>query len=103
MAAGGFTKSRQLIQLISDVTGKPITLTEVTDAAILGGSMLSAVAAGLYESIPAAAEKMVHEETTIEPNMDVHETYKPFVDAYANTYPAMRELVHGMAKTINAS
>ena len=100
VAAGGFTKSRQLMQLQSDVTGVPINFTEVADAAILGGAILSATGAGLFDSIPDAAKAMVHETDRIEPDSERHEEYSFYVDAYANTYPAMRELVHGVARHV---
>lgn len=100
VGAGGFTKARHLMQLHADVSGVPITLTEVGDAAILGGAMLSAVAAGLIDDIPAAARQMVHEKDQIQPDPGRHEEYQFFVDAYANTYPAMRELVQGMSRKV---
>jgi ribulose kinase len=98
VAAGGFTKSRQLMQLQSDVSGVPISFTEVGDAAILGGAILAATGAGLFASIPDAVARMVHETDTIEPDPARHEEYRFFVDAYADTYPAMRELVHKVSR-----
>lgn len=101
VAAGGFTKSRQLMQMHADVSGVPITLTEVGDAVILGGAILSAVGAGLFEDIPEAAAAMVHETDTIEPDRARHEEYQFYVDAYAETYPAMRDLVHRMTRKVS--
>lgn len=100
VAAGGFTKSRQLMQMHADVSGVPITLTEVSDAVILGGAILSAVGAGLFPSIQDAAGAMVHETDTIEPDPARHEEYKFYVDAYAETYPQMRELVHRVSEKV---
>ena len=93
-AAGGFTNSRQLMQMHSDVSGVPITFTEVGDAVVLGGAILAATGAGLFDSVPEAAAAMVHETDTIEPDPDTHEAYRFYVDAYAETYPALRPLVH---------
>jgi FGGY-family pentulose kinase len=100
VAAGGFTKSRQLMQMHADVSGVPITFTEVGDAVILGGAILAATGAGLFGSIGEAAGAMVHETDTIEPDSARHEEYKFFVDAYAETYPRMRELVHRMTEKV---
>ena len=100
VAAGGFTKSRQLMQMHADVSGVPITFTEVSDAVILGGAILSAVGAGLFPSIRDAAGTMVHETDTIEPDPARHEEYRFYVDAYADTYPQMRELVHRVSERV---
>lgn len=61
VACGGATKSRDWMQMHADVTGVPITLTEVGDAVVLGTCMLAAVGAGLYKDLPEASENMVHE------------------------------------------
>jgi ribulose kinase len=100
VAAGGFTKSRQLMQMHADVSGVPITFTEVGDAVILGGAILSAVGAGLFPSIREAARTMVHETDTIEPDPARHEEYRFYVDTYAETYPQMRGLVHRVSERV---
>jgi hypothetical protein len=43
---------------------------------------------------------MVHETDTIEPDPARHEEYKFYVDAYAGTYPQMRELVHRVGEKV---
>ncbi|WIK64510.1 FGGY-family carbohydrate kinase [Gleimia hominis] len=91
---GGATKSPLWMQMYADVTGKPITLTEVGDAVVLGSCMLAAVGAGLYKDLPAAARNMVHETKTIEPNMDAHEEYQFYLQQYMDAYPVMQELTH---------
>jgi FGGY-family pentulose kinase len=100
VAAGGFTNSRQLMQMHADVSGVPITFTEVGDAVVLGGAILAATGAGLFGSLPEAAAAMVHETDTIEPDPETHEAYRFYVDAYAETYPALRPLVHRMSEHI---
>src|ERR1700759_2351906 len=65
VAAGGLTNSPQLMQMHADVSGIPITLTEVGASAILGGAILAAVGAGLFASPAEAVKAMVHEDHTI--------------------------------------
>lgn len=100
VAAGGFTNSPQLMQMQCDVSGVPITFTEVSEAVVLGGAILAAVGAGLFDSIGDAAQAMVHETHTIEPDPERHDEYSFFVDAYAETYPVMRPLVHRMSQKV---
>ncbi|MGA4508181.1 FGGY-family carbohydrate kinase [Propionibacteriaceae bacterium G1746] len=94
VACGGATNSRGWMQMHADVTGVPITLTEVGDAVVLGSCMLAGVGAGVYSSIQEAADNMVKVTETIEPRADVHEEYKFYVDQYCDAYPALRDLVH---------
>ena len=96
VACGGATKSRDWMQMHADVTGVPITLTEVGDAVVLGTCMLAAVGAGLYKDLPEASENMVHEIDVIEPNQAVHDEYQFYVDKYCDTYPQLQSMIHDM-------
>jgi ribulose kinase len=100
VACGGGTKSRAWMQMNADTTGVLITLTEVPDAAVLGSAVLAAVGAGVFPSIQEAAGAMVRETDTIEPDKDRHETYQSYVDAYAETYPRLQDLVRGMTRKV---
>ncbi len=96
VACGGSTKSRAWMQMHSDVTGVPITLTEVGDAVVLGSAMLAAVGCGIYKDLPDAANNMVHTIDRIEPDMERHEEYKFYVDKYVDLYPAVRPIIHDL-------
>jgi len=100
VACGGAVKSRDWMQMHSDVTGVPITLTEVGDAVVLGSCVLAAVGAGLFPDLHQAAAAMVHETHRIEPDKALHDEYQFFVDSYADTYPQLRELIHAMTRRI---
>jgi FGGY-family pentulose kinase len=100
VAAGGATNSRLWTQMHADVTGLPVTLTTTPDAANLGACMLAAVGAGLFDSIEDAGNAMVQTGETFEPDQAAHEEYQFYVDAYADTYPQMRELVHSVAQRV---
>ena len=102
VAAGGATNSRLWTQMHADVTGLPVTLTRTPDAANLGACMLAAVGAELFDGIEEAGNAMVHEAETFEPDSAAHEEYQFYVDAYADTYPQMRDLVHGIAQRVSA-
>ena len=94
VACGGATKSRDWMQMHADVTGVPISLTEVGDAVVLGSCMLAAVGAGLYKDIQEAAANMVHEIDRLEPDAERHEQYQYYVDKYTESYPRMQDLIH---------
>lgn len=94
VAAGGATQSREWMQMHADVSGVPISLTQVGDAVALGSSMLAAVGASLYPDIQTAAENMVHEIDRLEPNQERHEEYQFYLKQYMAGYPQMQELIH---------
>ena len=59
VAAGGLPeKNKMLVQIYADVTGKPMKLAASSQSPALGSAMHAAVAAGVYDDIEAAADKM---------------------------------------------
>ncbi len=98
VACGGALKSKQWTQMHADVTGLPITITEVQDAVSLGACVMAATAGGIYNSLAEAATQMVHTARTVEPNQQRHDEYAFFVDNYVQTYPLLRDLQHRMSE-----
>ncbi|HUV09155.1 MAG TPA: FGGY-family carbohydrate kinase [Spirochaetia bacterium] len=97
-ACGGATKGDLYMRIMADVCGIPITLTEMSEASLLGGAVLAAVGLGIYENIPAASKHMVRILKTFEPHQEAHERYGFYFDLYRETYPRLRELMHRMGR-----
>lgn len=58
-AAGGIAqKNPMMMQIYADVTGRTIKIAGTTQAPALGSAIYAAVAAGIYEDVLAASEKM---------------------------------------------
>lgn len=94
VAAGGATRGRSFVQMHADVTGVPITLTEVGDAVALGSSMMAAVGAGVYSDLQEAADNMVKVHETIEPRKEIHEEYQFYLERYMELYPKVQDTIH---------
>ncbi|WP_054951727.1 FGGY-family carbohydrate kinase [Flaviflexus massiliensis] len=94
VACGGATRGRDFMQMHSDVTGVPITLTEVGDAVVLGSCMMAAVGAGVYSSLEDAADNMVHVRESLEPRQDVHEEYQFYLGKYIELFPKVADSIH---------
>lgn len=94
---GGATRSDLWLQIHADVSGLPLTLTEVADAPALGSAILAAVGAGLYPDIPTACDAMVTVVRSVEPDLERHRAYRPFYEAYRDTYGAMAPILHRQA------
>ncbi len=91
-ACGGSVSSKEWMQMHADVTGIPITITKVQDGPTLGSAMIGAVAAKYFETLQDAANVMVHESHTFEPNQDAYDEYRFYVDQYIDLYPAVRPI-----------
>jgi len=92
VVSGGATRSELWLQIHSDVSNLPLTLTKNPDAPLLGCAILAAVGAGIYEDIPTAVEQMVQIDRVIEPNSQVHAEYQPFYEVYKASYLGLRNI-----------
>jgi len=92
VVSGGATRSELWLQIHSDVSNLPLTLTKNPDAPLLGCAILAAVGAGIYEDIPTAVEQMVQIDHVIEPNSQVHAEYQPFYESYKASYVGLRNI-----------
>ncbi len=98
LACGGATRGHLYMQMIADACGLPITLTEVSEAGLLGGAIIAAAGLGFYPDIPVASRAMVRETRTFQPDPEAREQYQPFYELYRQTYPQLRGLMHRMAR-----
>lgn len=94
---GGATRSDLWMQIHADVSGLPIQLTEVPDAASLGSAVLAAVGTGQYTSLAEACGQMVHPTRLIEPNLAHTEAYQPLLEVYRALYANLRDTLHQQA------
>ncbi len=97
VVCGGATNSPLWLQIHADVSGLPLTLTQVADAPALGSAILAAVGSGYFKDVPSACDAMVHTERTVTPNSDNHAVYQELMALYKATYPAMKNLLHKQA------
>jgi len=92
VVSGGATRSELWLQIHSDVSNLPLTITKNPDAPLLGCAILAAVGVGIYEDIPTAIEQMVQIDRVIEPNSQVNAEYQPFYEAYKASYVGLRNI-----------
>ena len=97
-ACGGATKSDLYMQIMTDVCGIPISLTEVPEASLLGCAALAAVGLGIYADLSTASREMVRVSRTFEPDREAHQIYRLYFELYKETYPRLRKLMHQMAR-----
>lgn len=84
-ATGGISQKNSLMmQIYSDVLGKPVLVPKLRQAGAMGSAVLAAYAAGEYETVSDAAEKMVQlTHTRYTPDLSNTQKYKEIYNRYA--------------------
>lgn len=92
MVCGGVTKNPEWLQIISDVTNKPITLTKnSSDGGILGCAIVGAVGSGQYVDFSEAVGAMVKKTECVSPSAKAHYEYLAYYNKYLALYRALKK------------
>ncbi len=86
---GGGAKSPLWKKIIANVLNIKVDVLETEEGPSLGGAMLAAVACGAYESVEAAAEKIVKVVDTVEPDLELAAKYEERYNQFKQIYPAL--------------
>lgn len=89
---GGGAKSPLWKKIIANVMNIKVDVIESEEGPALGGAMLAAVACGEYESVEAAAEKLVKVVDTVEPTPEIAAKYEERYRQFKEIYPACKPL-----------
>ncbi len=90
-ATGGGAKSKLWLQIISDVTGKTVSVPKVTEATALGSAILSAVGIGFFGSLSDAMKKWVHIHDCCFPDKNKKEIYDKAYELYCQIDGVLEE------------
>jgi len=91
-AIGGGARSSLWVQLKADITGIPIVVPRITEAACWGAALLGGVGAGVFGSAAQAMEEMLHLEHRFEPDPARTARYGERYALYREVYPAVRAI-----------
>lgn len=95
IVVGGATKSDLWLQIIADVTGRPVlTIAEEVEAA-MGAALLAALGVGLA-SPEQAARGWVRLREHARPRQTARRVYDGAFAIYKDLYPALRPSMHGL-------
>ncbi|MCJ1908288.1 FGGY-family carbohydrate kinase [Planococcus ruber] len=101
IAGGGGTHNKCWMQIISDVTGLPISIPEDIETGSKGAAIIAAYGLGNYSSLTAASSAMVKMKKTYYPDLDKTQKYSELFDIYLNLnealFPIMKKLKDGEA------
>jgi xylulokinase len=87
---GGTTQAAPLLKIKADITGCPIKVPQITEAAATGAALLAGLGANIFHSGEEAASAVLHTVQIYEPNTRAVEIYNTI---YEQTYLPARRLV----------
>ena len=85
-AIGGGARSAFWSQLKADITGKPLVVPNVTEAAALGAAILAGIGAGIYENAEEALRGVYKEKSRFSPQAENMKRYNRYYDVYMRIY-----------------
>jgi xylulokinase len=97
VAVGGGTQNPLWLQVMSDISGMPQELPEVTVGAAYGDALLAGLATGIVPGLDAARERWVRTRDVVAPNPDVAALYDAHHEVFRELYPATRDAIHRLA------
>jgi xylulokinase len=93
-AIGGGAKSPLWLQLKTDITGIPVVLPKITEAAGFGAALLAGVGAGIFPSAVEAAGRFLQLTLEYHPDPARHAAYNRQFELYRQIYPAIAPIIH---------
>ena len=93
-AVGGGARSELWVQVVSDVTGRPVRVCSAGEASAAGAAML---ARAYLDGVPAGGTALDPPGTQVLPDAARAATYAPLYEAYSGLYPALRDTFAALA------
>ncbi len=87
---GGGGKSPLWRRILADVLNMKLETVEIEEGPAYGGAILAAVAAGCFESVEAAAKKVVKVSSVTEPDTAEAAKYEEAYKKFVAIYPALK-------------
>ena len=91
-AIGGGARSDFWSQLKADVTGRPLVVPNVTEAAALGAAILAGIGAGLYKNAEEALKRVYKEKSRFSPRVENTKRYDRYYNVYRKIYKPLIEI-----------
>lgn len=93
MAVGGGTKNPLWMQMVADITGRPIRTAQITLGAAYGDGLMAAIGVGIFQDF-SQLDQVIRPARTYLPDPARHQAYQPFRQIFDRLYPATRQLMH---------
>lgn len=97
ISAGGGTKSRLWVSIVSDVTGIPQECVSESIGAPLGDAYLAGYGAGIFKDLSTLRKTWVKRGETVKPHWQRNRRYQDYYQVYRSLYPHTKEDMHRLA------
>ncbi len=94
---GGGARSELWRQMQADIYRRSVCLPNTEEGPALGAALLGGVAAGVWESVPAACRACIRITETREPDRATADRYEPVRLVHQTLYPSLREAFHSLS------
>jgi xylulokinase len=96
-AVGGGSKSDTWIQISADILGRPFVRPKINEAGVLGAAILAGAGCGVFPSLEAGVDTMVHLGRTFDPDPKTQGLYNERFAKYRRLWPLMAEYLRDLA------
>ncbi|MDZ7910471.1 MAG: FGGY family carbohydrate kinase [Rhodococcus sp. (in: high G+C Gram-positive bacteria)] len=93
---GGGSRSPLWMQIVADITGRPLTMCAEQETTALGAAMVAVVAVGLHPTMEAATKAMTHHDRKVFPNPETTARYDELWPIYRGLYDSLRPSLHAL-------
>lgn len=98
MACGGGGRSAVWRQMLADMYGCTVKTVAAKEGPALGVAILAGVGAGIYESVEAACDRMIHTDKSCAPIPGNTEKYNEYHKIYKSLYGSLKDQYKELAK-----
>ncbi|MBO9633968.1 MAG: gluconokinase [Chitinophagaceae bacterium] len=98
--SGGFLRSPQWVQWLTDLMGQRLILTATADASALGAAILGWKATGFFSGL-SGARKFFQQQRAYEPDPMHHRTLQQYYEVYAALYNSLQHSFQELARLRN--
>jgi xylulokinase len=92
-ATGGGAKSSLWRQILADVLGTELVITNAAEGPAFGAALLAGVASGVYHSIQEACQQTIHVTQHTKPRPETATAYAQAYETYRALYPALKPII----------
>jgi xylulokinase len=98
---GGGSRSPLFCQMISDITGRPVTACQEVETTCLGAAMMAAAAMDDSSELREVAASMSGEGASYEPDKERSAFYdRIYNDVFKELYPRLSDLFPALAEAV---
>ena len=87
---GGGARSKLWKQIIADIFGTQIVTLNVEEGPSYGAAIIAGVGAGIYKNVREATDKIIREDTEVEPVAENVSKYAKYYKVYQSLYGSLK-------------